>query len=82
MNDSKTPITENFNPLDYESIHQNLQAAAALLDGMAWRQSAGEHNEPMALALFKLADEVAVEAKRAEKFFNETHKFYKGVKHG
>ena len=81
MNDSKTPITENFNPLDYEAIHQNLRAVAALLDGMAWRQSAGEHNETIAAGLFKLADEVADEAKRAEVFFNEAWEFYKEVKH-
>ncbi len=36
MNDSKTPITENFNPLPYVEIHRNLDAIFGLLEGLAW----------------------------------------------
>ena len=81
MNDSKTPITENFNPLDYEAIHQNLCAVAKRIEGMASWHIAMAVDTEAGKALYKLADEVADEAKRAEVFFNEAWEFYKEVKH-
>ena len=82
MNDSKTPITKNFNPLPYEEIHRNLDAIFGLLEGMAWWEAAGDKDDPKVASLFKLADMVAVEAERAKKFFNEAYDFYMEVKHG
>ena len=75
MNDSKTGVTETFDPYEYEEIPHNLRIIATLLSGLGWRQAIGHQNNPEAEAIFKLMEMLETEARQVEKFFNEAHAY-------
>ena len=74
----KTETVQPFDPLDYEELHRNLKTIATLISGIGWRRSIGCSDDPDALALFKLAQMLEEEARKAEKFFHAVRIHYKG----
>ena len=73
MNKGEKMKETKFTHLGYESIHQELQVLATLIDGLAWKCSAGGCDDGMARSLFHLCDIAQEQAERSREFFDRVH---------